>query len=147
MGNFFFARLVGIDETAKILKQQLKDVGLYENQEKKITVSSHSAGGLLARWFIEQEDGNTIFKHLIIAGTPSNGTAFGNIAAYRNMAITALTLSLNFLKPYIPFASLDSIKHIDEFRKPGPEKIDIVCHHLNYFESEASLKALANVFL
>lgn len=38
--------------------------------------------------------------------------------------------------------SVASIKKVAEKRQPKPEKIDLVCHHLNYFSAETSLNAL-----
>jgi pimeloyl-ACP methyl ester carboxylesterase len=217
-----------IDQTAKRLKDQLKEVGLHERQEKKITILAHSMGGLVSRWLIEREKGNQFINHLVLAGTPNRGSAFADMAEYKNLAITVLTISLNFLKPLITFAgallftlnqsktltptleqmgrhsnfirdlglsgdptvrytilagditdydveqegffvrlmekielgigklvyrgkpndiavSVESIKHVDDFRQPAPEKIDLACHHLNYFQSGVSLKVLAEV--
>jgi pimeloyl-ACP methyl ester carboxylesterase len=219
-----------IQETARHLKAQLKEVGLHEYQDKKITILAHSMGGLVSRWFIEKEGGSKIVKHLVMAGTPNNGSAFGSFPEYRNLASTALAISLNFLKPLIPFASAllvglnqskkithtleqmneksgfirelnlssdpnvkytilsgditdyevdqegffsrlmekmvtglgmlvyrdqpndiavsaESIKRVDDFRQPKPMKIDLVCHHLNYFQEEVSLNALAKVLI
>jgi pimeloyl-ACP methyl ester carboxylesterase len=217
-----------ISETAQHLKAQLKEVGLHENQDKKITILAHSMGGLVSRWFIEQEGGGKIVKHLVMAGTPNNGSAFAGFLEYRNLAVTTLTLSLNFLKSLIPFAggllfalnqskkvthtleqmnekspfirelnisddpnvrysilsgdithydideqgffsrlmeklktglghlvysgvandiavSGESIKTVDDSRLPSPQKIDLSCHHLNYFSEAVSLDALAEV--
>jgi hypothetical protein len=39
----------------------------------------------------------------------------------------------------------DSICGVPENRTPPPRKENIVCHHLNYFASEAGLKAMAGV--
>lgn len=217
-----------IEETARHLKKMLKEVGIHEKQDKKITILAHSMGGLVARWFIEQEGGNEVVKHLVMAGTPNNGSAFGGLPEYRNLATNLLALSLNFFKPLILFAggllialneskkvthtleqmneksgfllqlndsgdpgvvysilsgditdyevdeegffkrlmekittgvgklvywdspndiavSVESIVKIDDFRKPAPRKIDLVCHHLNYFTEAVSLDALARV--
>jgi pimeloyl-ACP methyl ester carboxylesterase len=217
-----------IDQTAKLLKEQLKEVGLHEHQDKKITILAHSMGGLVSRWLIEREGGSKFIRHLVLAGTPNKGSAFADLAEYRNLAITVLTLSLNFIKPLLTFASallftlnqsktltstleqmgqssdfirdlglssdptikytilagditnyqvdkegffarlmekielgigdlvykgkpndiavsVESIKHVDDFRQPAPEKIELACHHLNYFQSEAGLKVLTEV--
>jgi pimeloyl-ACP methyl ester carboxylesterase len=214
-----------IHESALQLKKALKEVGIHEQQQKKITILSHSMGGLLSRWLVEQEGGKQFVKHLVMAGTPNNGSVFGNIGDYKNMAITTLTLSLNFIKPLVTHAgallfvlnqsdklftslnqmkedstfirhldltgdphvkytilagdithyrvdkqgyfsaliekiktsvgklaygnlpndiavSVASIKKVEEKRQPPPEKIDLVCHHLNYFSAETSLNAL-----
>jgi pimeloyl-ACP methyl ester carboxylesterase len=214
-----------IHESARLLKKALAEAGIHEEQQKKITILSHSMGGLLSRWLIERENGNRFVKHLVMAGTPNNGSVFGNIGDYKNMAITALALSLNFFTPLVTHAgallfvlnqsdqlftsltqmkedsafirdlelttdphvkytilagditdykvdkqgffsaliekikitvgelaygdlpndiavSVASIKNIAEKRQPKPEKIDLICHHLNYFSEETSLNAL-----
>ncbi len=214
-----------IQETARLLMEELRDAGIHEEQGKKITILAHSMGGLVSRWLIEKEDGNKIVKHLIMAGPPNNGSVFGEIWDCRKVAMIVLSLTLNFVKYLSPFAcafwfamhqakgitvtleqmqegsrflrnletaddpgvkytilagditnyevtekgffprllekietgigklayarepndiavSVESIKKVDDRRKPGPEKIDLVCHHLNYFAVEAGLKAL-----
>lgn len=39
----------------------------------------------------------------------------------------------------------DSIRGVADNRTPVPRKSNVICHHLNYFASEAGLKALVNV--
>ena len=41
--------------------------------------------------------------------------------------------------------SLDSIRSVPDVRDPAPQKTNVICHHLNYFVSEAGLRALAAV--
>jgi len=41
--------------------------------------------------------------------------------------------------------SLDSIRHVADTRTPSPAKRTIVCHHLNYFATDAGLAAMAGV--
>jgi pimeloyl-ACP methyl ester carboxylesterase len=41
--------------------------------------------------------------------------------------------------------SLDSIRGVADTRTPSPEKRTVICHHLNYFASDAGLKAMAEV--
>ncbi|MCP4156905.1 MAG: hypothetical protein GY757_54840, partial [bacterium] len=88
-----------IEKTARQLKASLEEVGI--SRDKRVTVLAHSMGGLVSRWMIEREGGDRLVKHLVMAGTPNNGSAFGEITAYRDFAVTALTLSLNLLKPLI----------------------------------------------
>ncbi|MCP4156281.1 MAG: hypothetical protein GY757_51685 [bacterium] len=214
-----------IEKTARLLMAALEEVGI--SRDKRVTVLAHSMGGLVSRWMIEREGGDRLVKHLVMAGTPNNGSAFGEITAYRDFAVTALTLSLNLLKPLILctssfllalksseeitrtlgqmrgssdfittlnisddpgvqytvlagdithyevdkkgfFAGLlekvelgvgelvytgpndiavavESIKGVKDLRKPTPRKMDLVCHHLNYFDSEAGIEALKQV--
>jgi len=42
-------------------------------------------GGLVARWFIEQEGGNRVVDHLVMCGTPNVGSPFGKIDSARNL--------------------------------------------------------------
>ena len=42
-------------------------------------------GGLVSRWFIEREGGNALVDHLVMCGTPNNGSPFGKIDDARKM--------------------------------------------------------------
>ncbi|MGX9727009.1 MAG: esterase/lipase family protein [Candidatus Electronema sp. VV] len=76
-----------IEDTARKLKEQLRDVGLHENDSKRLTLLVHSMGGLVSRWFIEQEGGNKIVDHLVMCGTPNVGSPFGKIDAARSLTL------------------------------------------------------------
>ena len=39
----------------------------------------------------------------------------------------------------------NSIRGIPDDRTPPPQKSNVICHHLNYFGSEAGLKAMVDV--
>lgn len=93
-----------IEETADKLKQALQAVGLQAGHGKELTILAHSMGGLVARSFIEQKGGNEIVNHLVMAGTPNNGSPFGKIEGARSFAVRALELSANFLPNLIPFS-------------------------------------------
>ncbi len=66
---------------ARGLKQRLRDVGLGLNHGKTLHIIAHSMGGLVSRWFIEQEGGNDIVQHLILLGTPSAGSPWPQVQA------------------------------------------------------------------
>jgi triacylglycerol esterase/lipase EstA (alpha/beta hydrolase family) len=66
-----------IEQTARTLKSQLAAAGLQQNDNKKLTLLVHSMGGLVSRWFIEREGGNKVVDHLVMCGTPNNGSPFG----------------------------------------------------------------------
>ncbi len=68
-----------ISDTAARLKQQLEVNGISENDDKRLTILAHSMGGLVSRWFIEQLGGNKIVDHLVMCGTPNNGSPFGKV--------------------------------------------------------------------
>lgn len=85
-----------VEETARQLKQCLNWVGLGENHQKKLDVVGYELGGLIGRWLIERENGNTIISHLVLVGTPNGGTPWATIQAW---ATTALGIGLNMLMP------------------------------------------------
>ncbi|MDP5169642.1 MAG: hypothetical protein NWR72_05305 [Bacteroidia bacterium] len=94
-----------IEDTARLLKKQLKEAGFGEDDGKKLTILAHSMGGLVSRWMIEQEDGNRFVDSLILAGTPNNGSNFGKIEGFRSFSVIVLDTALNFLPNLIPFAA------------------------------------------
>jgi pimeloyl-ACP methyl ester carboxylesterase len=94
-----------IEETAKKLKSQLAAAGLGENDNKRLTLLVHSMGGLVSRWFIEREGGNKVVDHLVMCGTPNNGSPFGQIDGARKILNVLTGLSLNFFPALIPFSS------------------------------------------
>ncbi|MEH2009351.1 esterase/lipase family protein [Nostoc sp.] len=63
-----------IKENAENLKRRLIEVGLGANHGKELHLIAHSMGGLVSRWFIEQEGGNKVVQHLIMLGTPNAGS-------------------------------------------------------------------------
>ena len=95
-----------INEIAIKLKHELLEVGINRNDNKKLTVFGNSMGGLVSRWFIEREDGNEVVDHLILTGTPSNGSNFGRLESAREFAASALNLGLNFLPAIIAPAGM-----------------------------------------
>ncbi len=218
-----------ISETAVMLKQQLKGVGLHETDDKRLTTVVHSMGGLVSRWFIERESGNRVVDHLVMFGTPNVGSPFGFVDSARKLTSVLTTLALNtfpvfapyggamvyllnrsqkltptleqmnpssdFIKtlnaspdPGIPYTIVagdirdyrestdqiaakliakigtgilfdrmyknaghdiavadDSIRGVADNRTPPPRKENIICHHLNYFASDAGLNAMTKV--
>ncbi|HHP7229625.1 MAG TPA: caspase family protein [Xenococcaceae cyanobacterium] len=83
-----------IEENARLLKQRLEQVGLGANHGKKLHIVAHSMGGLVSRWFIEQEGGKAIAQHLIMLGTPNAGSPWSTV---EDWAITMLGIGLNGL--------------------------------------------------
>jgi hypothetical protein len=83
-----------IDETARDLKARLAGVGLGERHGKTLDVVAHSMGGLVTRWMIERENGDTIVNRLVTMGTPNGGSPW---ATLENWATTLLALGLNGL--------------------------------------------------
>ncbi|MEE9352407.1 MAG: caspase family protein, partial [Thiotrichaceae bacterium] len=91
-----------IEETAKLFKEKLAQVGLAKGHQKQLHVVAHSMGGLVSRWMIEQEDGNAFVNKLIMLGTPNNGSPWAGVkdqgvGMVRKWAYGTLTLILNGL--------------------------------------------------
>ncbi len=94
-----------IDDTARQLRDALKEVGFGREDGKTLSVLAHSMGGLVTRWMVEREGGHEYVDALILAGTPNNGSNFGKIEGFRKFSVTVLDLALNFLPHLIPFAA------------------------------------------
>ena len=93
-----------IAKIAERFKAALEEVGLTEGHGKELTILAHSMGGLVSRQFIEQLGGNKVVNHLVMAGTPNNGSPFGKIEGARAWAVRFLELSANFAPNLIPFS-------------------------------------------
>ncbi|MEL7067779.1 MAG: caspase family protein [Cyanobacteria bacterium J06581_3] len=83
-----------IDQNARLLRSRLEDIGLTAGHNKTLHIIAHSMGGLVSRWFIEQEGGNEIVNHLIMLGTPNNGSPWPQVQAG---ITTAVTFAINGL--------------------------------------------------
>lgn len=81
-----------IKDTARHLKERLSAIGLGADHGKTLHVAAHSMGGLVMRWFIEQEGGNRVVQHLVTLGTPHAGSPWPTI---ENWATAALAIGLN----------------------------------------------------
>ena len=82
-----------IETTAQDLKRKLREVGLGPKHGKQFTIVAHSMGGLVVRWFIEQEGGNKVVQHLTMLGTPNGGSPWPTIQSW---ATTVIGIGLNF---------------------------------------------------
>lgn len=92
-----------IEENARLLKQRLESVGLGANHDKQLQIVAHSMGGLISRWFIEQEGGNEIVQHLIMLGTPNAGSPWSTV---QDMTFALLSMGLNQVSGLIPPARI-----------------------------------------
>lgn len=88
------ATLIG--DTAHSLKSDLAKIGLGVGHGKKVTLLAHSMGGLVSRYFIEREGGDSIVDHLVMCGTPNQGSPFGRIATARKVLEMLATIGVNF---------------------------------------------------
>ena len=95
-----------ISQTAQNLKSSLAAAGLRENDNKRLTLLAHSMGGLVSRWFIEREGGHKAVDHLVMCGTPNQGSPFGRIEGARKILNVLTSLSLNYLPALIPASSV-----------------------------------------
>ncbi|MGZ3396350.1 MAG: DUF7379 domain-containing protein, partial [Isosphaeraceae bacterium] len=83
-----------IEENGRLLKKRLEAVGLGPGHGKTLDIAAHSMGGLVSRWFIEQEGGNQVVRRLVMLGTPNGGSPWPQIFDW---ATVALGLGLNHL--------------------------------------------------
>ena len=56
-------------------------MGLGLGHDKTLHIIAHSMGGLVARWFVEQEGGNEMVQHLMMLGTPNAGSPWPHVQA------------------------------------------------------------------
>lgn len=94
-----------IGDTARALQAALATVGIGPDDGKSLTLLVHSMGGLVSRWFIEREGGKACVDHLVMCGTPNNGSPFGRIDGARKIAKLLTGLAMNYLPATIPVAS------------------------------------------
>jgi pimeloyl-ACP methyl ester carboxylesterase len=94
-----------IAETAQDLLARLAAAGLHEGDDKHLTLLVHSMGGLVSRWFIEREGGNRLVDHLVMCGTPNNGSPFGKIDDARKILNVLTGLAANYVPALIPFSA------------------------------------------
>jgi len=90
-----------IEETARAFKQKMEEVGLGEGHYKNVTIIAHSMGGLVSRWLIEKEGGQHLINHLIMCGTPNNGSPWARVQELAGILLSRAINGAAFLKPYI----------------------------------------------
>ena len=95
-----------IGDTARSLQAQLAQVGIDANDGKSLTMLVHSMGGLVSRWFVEREGGKHAVDHLVMCGTPNNGSPFGKIDGARKIAKVLTGLAMNYIPTVVPVASV-----------------------------------------
>lgn len=111
-----------IPETAQRLKEKLAEIGLGPNHGKTLHIVAHSMGGLVSRWFIERFDGNQVVQHLIMLGTPNQGSPWSTVEDY---VTSSLGLLLN------GFASASLTAQAIGALVVGLEKIDVTLDQMN----------------
>jgi len=121
----------GIRQTALDFKKRLTDVGLGGGHGKTLHIMAHSMGGLVSRWMIEKEGASDMVQHLIMLGTPNNGSPWPKMKDWAAWAVTIglskITLvgwpllALNYLMEGTKKAA--SLDKVTDDMKPGSELI------------------------
>jgi pimeloyl-ACP methyl ester carboxylesterase len=103
-----------VPETARTLKKRLKDIGLSSGHGKRVDCIAHSMGGLVARWLIEREQGDGLIQHLIMLGTPNEGSPLPKV---QDWVFLSIGLALGSFASLPPFLSLEALlggfEHLD----------------------------------
>ena len=94
-----------ISETAQQLKADLSAVGLGPQDAQHLTLLVHSMGGLVSRWFIEREGGQALVDHLVMCGTPNQGSPFGKVDDARKIFTMLTGLAANVAPALVPFSA------------------------------------------
>ena len=92
-----------IGETARHLGADLRAAGLGPHDGRHLTLLVHSMGGLVSRWFIEREGGNAMVDHLVMCGTPNQGSPFGRVDDARKVVTMLAGLAANAAPALLPF--------------------------------------------
>ena len=100
-----------LENSARELKELLKTKGIDENSEQHITIVAHSIGGLLARWFVEQEGGNRMVDHLVLCGTPNEGSPFGMLSLAPSALSNLINVAIDFT-PAVARAPVQALQGI-----------------------------------
>lgn len=85
---------ITIEEQAKKLKAALELAGVSKERGQHVCLVAHSLGGLVSRWMLEKEAGDTLISHFVQAGSPNAGSPLANMAYLLKLAIT---YGINFL--------------------------------------------------
>lgn len=85
-----------VPETARALAARLAAAGLRDGQ--RVDVVAHSMGGLVARWWVDREDGAAVVGRLVTCGTPFAGSPWPRV---QDVATTVLALAANGLGPLV----------------------------------------------
>lgn len=81
-----------IETTAAKLHKRLDEVGFGKESFPALTVVAHSMGGLITRHLLEVDKKGTFIQHLIMLGTPNDGS---EVAGLRDQVYGLITDALN----------------------------------------------------
>lgn len=82
-----------IEQTAKLLQDDLARAGIRADDGKTLTILAHSMGGLVSRRMIERDGGNAFVDHLVMCGTPNGGSPLGRIDSARQLLMMIATVA------------------------------------------------------
>lgn len=91
-----------IEETTKVLKTMLLEMGFAPDDGREVVVVAQSMGGLVARYFIEKLGGHELADRLILTGTASKGSPLGNIADYLHLCSTFISVGMKYFSWSLP---------------------------------------------
>lgn len=125
-----------IEATSGELLDQLKSVGFSE--DKKITILSHSMGGLVSRCMIEQLSGNQLVKKLVVVGTPNMGSKVAEVGSkYIVQWLPVIFFLINVVRDF------SQIKEIFALAS-GKLKTDKTLNQMTWNDPDRWLKNLSN---
>lgn len=103
------------EENAKFLSSHLSDVGLGRGHEKTLVTVGISIGGLLSRYFVEAELGNEVIQHLILVGTPNQGSPFDNAQSIYRALLASCFADKDLQESHLDFIA-NYYRESDELR-------------------------------
>lgn len=130
-----------IEELASLVDQKIERIYKKYQITAKLSIISHSKGGLIGAYYVKRLHGDRRVKTLITLGTPHHGNPWALVGSVTPLALTSK--SLRQMTPMSPF-----IQRLQ--RGPFPKKVqlysvysqdDRVCPYPN-----AVLKTSSNVF-
>ncbi len=125
-----------IEATSGELLDQLKSVGF--SKDKKITILSHSMGGLVSRCMIEQLSGYDVVKKLVVVGTPNMGSKVAEVGS-------------KYIVQWLPiiFFLVNVVRDFSQVKKiftlaSGKLKTDKTLNQMTWKDPDRWLKNLSN---
>lgn len=87
-----------IEISASHLKKSLLEAGLAPGKKKKIDLVAHSLGSLVARYWIERDQGARLVRRAVLAGAPNNGSPWSLV---EDFAVYTLSTVINGLATFV----------------------------------------------
>lgn len=125
-----------IEATSGELLDQLKLVGF--SKDKKITILSHSMGGLVSRCMIEQLSGYQLVKMLVVVGVPNEGSKVAEVGS--KYVVQWLPIIFFFLNLVRDFSQIKKIFALAS----GKLKADKTLNQMTWEDPDRWLKNLSN---